>query len=58
MRGYLDDQLLLETEDDQFDKPGLIGVRSKADAVTEFDDLRVATAFPKDVEEVPIPSSE
>lgn len=40
MRGYFDDQLLLEAEDDQFKGRGRIGVWTKADAVTEFDDVR------------------
>lgn len=40
LRGYFDNQLLLEAEDDQFPGGGKIGLWTKADAVTEFDNLR------------------
>lgn len=40
LRGYFDGKLLLEAEDDQFPGWGNIGVWSKADAVTTFDNLR------------------
>ncbi len=40
LRGYFDNQLLLEAEDDQFSEWGRIGLWTKADAVTEFDNLR------------------
>lgn len=40
LRGYFDEQLLLEAEDDQFSEWGRIGLWTKADAVTEFDNLR------------------
>ena len=38
IRGYLDDTLLIETEDSTF-KEGLIGLWTKADSVTYFDNL-------------------
>lgn len=53
IRGYLDGQLILEAEDDQFAQPGGIGLWTKADAVTAFADLQVVAAFKKDVEEMP-----
>ncbi len=40
LRGYFDNQLLLEAEDDQFGGWGHVGLWTKADAVTEFDNLR------------------
>lgn len=40
LRGYFDNQLLLEAEDDQFSGWGRIGLWTKADAATEFDNLR------------------
>jgi len=40
LRGYFDGELLLEAEDDQFSGWGRIGLWTKADAVTEFDNLR------------------
>ena len=55
IRGYLNGQLLLEAEDDQFPNPGLIGLWTKADAVTQFDDLSVAPATAEDLESMPIP---
>ncbi len=38
---YLDGQKLLEATDDTFEDAGLVGLWTKADAVTRFDDLRV-----------------
>ncbi|MCA9161206.1 MAG: hypothetical protein KDA72_22905, partial [Planctomycetales bacterium] len=40
LRGYFDNQLLLEAEDDQFSDWGYVGLWTKADAATEFDNLR------------------
>ncbi len=45
IRGYFNGQLLLDAEDDEFATAGRIGLWSKADAVTEFDDLSITTAF-------------
>lgn len=56
IRGYLDDQLCVEAEDDQFIQPGLIGMWTKSDAVTEFDDFHGAAAFVDDVKELPVPT--
>ena len=39
---YLDGQKLLEAEDGTFKEAGLIGLWSKADAQSYFDDLNVA----------------
>lgn len=39
---YLDGQKLLETEDETFKEAGMIGVWSKADAQTYFDELTVS----------------
>lgn len=55
IRGYLNGQLILEAEDDQFSQPGAIGLWTKADAVTQFDDLQVVAAFREDLEEMPTP---
>ena len=41
---YLDDELLLEVTDATFPGPGLIGLWTKADAATSFDDINVAPA--------------
>ena len=38
---YLDGRKMLEATDDTFPNPGMIGLWTKADAVTSFDDLRV-----------------
>ncbi|WP_254509527.1 prenyltransferase/squalene oxidase repeat-containing protein [Anatilimnocola floriformis] len=57
IRGYLDDKLLLEAEDDQFAQAGLIGLWTKSDAVTQFDDLQVVAAFKGNVEELATPST-
>ena len=38
---YLDDQVLLEAEDRTFADPGMVGLWTKADAVTSFDNLAV-----------------
>ncbi|MCA9323289.1 MAG: DUF1080 domain-containing protein [Planctomycetes bacterium] len=40
IQAYLDGRLLLEHDDDEFDQ-GYVGLWTKADAVTAFDDLRV-----------------
>lgn len=42
MECSLDGRKLLEVQDATFPDPGMIGVWSKADAITEFDDLRAA----------------
>jgi hypothetical protein len=41
IRCYLDGKLCLDVKDDQFADAGKIGLWTKADAVTSFDDLRV-----------------
>lgn len=41
---YLDGEKLLETTDGTFREPGMIGLWTKADAATSFDDLRVRSA--------------
>ena len=41
IEAYLDDQKLLDTHDDTFLNPGGIGLWSKADAVSSFDNLSV-----------------
>jgi hypothetical protein len=38
---YLDGRKLLEADDDTFGKAGMVGLWTKADAVTAFDDLVV-----------------
>lgn len=43
---YLDGQKLFEVEDRAFAGAGKVGVWTKADSVTHFDDLRVAPAGP------------
>lgn len=43
---YLNDKKVLETEDDTFTAPGRVGVWTKSDAVSEFDDLTVAVLTP------------
>jgi len=43
-RGYLDDQLLLEHADGTFSTPGGVGLWTKSDAVTLFDDFRIDQA--------------
>ena len=58
IRGYLDGRLCVEAEDDQFIQPGNIGLWSKSDAITEFDDLQVASAFADGVEKLPVPAAE
>ena len=40
---YLNGSKLYEVEDATFSKPGKVGVWTKADSVTQFDDLTVAT---------------
>jgi len=39
--GYLNDKKLLEVDDETFTKPGGVGLWTKADAVTSFDDFEV-----------------
>lgn len=39
--GYLNDEKLLEVDDETFTKPGGVGLWTKADAVTSFDDFEV-----------------
>jgi hypothetical protein len=46
IRCYLDDKLYLEAKDSTFKEAGKIGLWTKADAVTSFDDLRAGP--PKD----------
>lgn len=58
IRGYLDGELLIEAEDDQFAQPGLIGFWTKADGVTEFDDLEITAPLATSVEELPTPSAQ
>ncbi|MCP3956870.1 MAG: hypothetical protein GY719_03355 [bacterium] len=41
IEGYLDGELLLETDDGTFPEPGGVGLWTKADAVTSFDDFYV-----------------
>jgi len=43
IEGYLNEQKLLEVEDDTFSETGGVGVWTKADAVTYFDDLKIMT---------------
>lgn len=54
IRGYFDDQLLLEVEDDQFPKAGRIGLWTKADAVTEFTELILKSATIGDIEDLQV----
>ena len=39
--GYLNGKKLLEVDDNTFTKPGGVGLWTKADAVTSFDDFEV-----------------
>ena len=43
-KGYLDDKPYLEYKDTQLNKVGGVGIWSKADAQTSFDDLKIDTA--------------
>ncbi len=52
IRCYLDGKLLLEAADDEFPNPGQIGLWTKADAVTHFDELMLRAADAKDIEEL------
>jgi hypothetical protein len=52
IRGYFDGRLLLEAEDDQFSQPGKIGLWSKADAVTDFDDFSAQPAYTEALEPI------
>ncbi len=51
IRGYFDQLLLIEAEDDQFPGVGRVGLWSKSDAVTEFDDFTVRSAWKEMVED-------
>jgi hypothetical protein len=53
IRCALDGTLLLEAESDEIAAPGRIGLWTKADAVTGFDDLSAGPATAGDVEELP-----
>ncbi len=44
IRCYLDGKLLLDVRDRTFPLPGMIGLWTKADAVTHFDDVRLVLA--------------
>jgi hypothetical protein len=44
IRGYYDGQKYLDVRDDTFNEPGQVGLWTKADAQTHFDDFRVSTA--------------
>lgn len=52
IRGYLDGKLLAEAEDDEFAEAGAIGLWTKADAVTEFDDLSMTSAWKEMIAEL------
>lgn len=52
IRGYFDEKLLTEAEDDQFADAGAIGLWTKADAVTEFDDLSMTSAWKEMIAEL------
>ncbi len=56
LRGYFDGKLVLDVEDDQFADAGRIGLWTKADAVTDFDDLHAGVATADDLEEAPTPT--
>ncbi len=56
LRGYFDGKLVLDVEDDQFPDAGRIGLWTKADAVTDFDDLHARVATADDLEEAPTPT--
>lgn len=44
IRGYYDGKKYLDVRDDTFKEPGQVGLWTKADAQTHFDELRVSTA--------------
>lgn len=46
---YLNDQHLFNVEDDTFTGAGKIGLWTKADSVTAFDDLQIKTSVPEPV---------
>jgi hypothetical protein len=46
IQAYLDGQLLLDHRDSRF-KAGQVGLWTKADSVTAFDDLEIKTYNPK-----------
>jgi len=54
-RGYFNGKLLLEVEDDEFPEAGRIGLWTKSDAVTDFDEFTARTATDHDVEELKNP---
>jgi hypothetical protein len=58
VRGYFDGRICVEAQDDQFIQPGRIGLWTKSDAATEFDDFQVATALADSVEELKVPAKE
>ena len=39
---FMDDKLLFEADDQTFTEPGKVGLWTKADSVTEFDDFSIA----------------
>jgi hypothetical protein len=43
LRVYFNGTKLYDVEDSTFNKPGKVGVWTKADSVTQFDDLTVVT---------------
>ena len=45
---FLNGRKLFEVENDTFPGAGKVGLWTKADAVTQFDDLRVASLHPGD----------
>ena len=51
IRGYFDGKLLTEVEDDQFPNAGRIGLWSKSDAVTEFDEFAAHSAWKEMIED-------
>ncbi|MBI3301599.1 MAG: DUF1080 domain-containing protein [Deltaproteobacteria bacterium] len=46
---YLNDQHLFDVEDDTFTGAGKVGLWTKADSVTAFDDLQIKTSVPEPV---------
>ena len=54
-RGYFNGKLLLEAEDDEFPDEGRIGLWTKSDAASDFDDFTARAATASDVEELKTP---
>lgn len=52
IRGYFDGQLLTEAEDDQFRDSGRVGLWTKSDAVTQFDDFTIQSAASEMIEDI------